>query len=202
MAMTQAADSNGSASTIQDGALIARMLARDERAWRCFVLQYRGLILYAIRRVLAPFATLSLDAEDAYAVLMSSLLAHDMRKLRAFDTTRGVRLSTWLTVLARNATLDLLRDARRQNRFQDALERNTQPPASTGVVEHVISREEISRVMTRVHQLSARDQAFFDILYVEGAQPPQVAAQMGISIKTVYSKCHKVRGKLQLALEP
>ena len=54
----------------------------------------------------------------------------------------------------------------------------------------------------------SKDRRFVELYYGHGLQPEEVAAAMGISVKTVYSKKNKLRCKLlaiaesERALEP
>ena len=47
---------------------------------------------------------------------------------------------------------------------------------------------------------SAKDRDFIQLYYVDGLTPEEVAAEMEISIKTVYSKKHKIRCRLATTL--
>jgi RNA polymerase sigma-70 factor, ECF subfamily len=187
-------------TTATDGELVSRMLENDGRAWRTFVVRYRPLISFNIRAVLAPFRVHPIDPDDAYAAVMSSLLAHDMSKLRVYDESRGTKLSSWISMLTRHATWDLLREARRLRRLHEALAYSASPRAACDPLEQLMSRECVALLDAARADLSARDQTFFELAYVECAQPARIASEMGISIKTVYTKNHKVRGKLQLSL--
>jgi RNA polymerase sigma-70 factor (ECF subfamily) len=47
---------------------------------------------------------------------------------------------------------------------------------------------------------SDKDREFIALYYGEGLGPEQVAERMEISIKTVYSKKHKIRSRLEALL--
>ena len=49
---------------------------------------------------------------------------------------------------------------------------------------------------------SCKDRDFVRLYFMDGLSPEEIAAQMEISVKTVYSKKHKIRCRLQKALEP
>ena len=46
------------------------------------------------------------------------------------------------------------------------------------------------------------DQTFVRLYYMDGLSPEEVAEEMQISVKTVYSKKHKIRSRLEHALSP
>ncbi|MEM1418482.1 MAG: sigma-70 family RNA polymerase sigma factor, partial [Myxococcota bacterium] len=51
-----------------------------------------------------------------------------------------------------------------------------------------------------LQSFSAKDRAFVRLYYVDGMSPEEVAAEMNVSVKTVYSKKHKIRCRLERAL--
>jgi RNA polymerase sigma-70 factor (ECF subfamily) len=178
------------------------MLAGQERAWRVFVARYRRLILSTARTLLVRFnGEPRIEAEDVYAALLGSLVANDMAKLRGFDVTRGSKISTWLVTVTRNATWDHLRQARRTSALSLALKTNGTPTLShCDALSTLAAREQCLQVMELINALPPRDREFFDLFYVDCASPEEIAAQMSISVKTVYTKNHKVRTKLEPAL--
>ena len=50
-------------------------------------------------------------------------------------------------------------------------------------------------------KLSAKDQAFVRLYFGEGMAPEKIATELGISVKTVYSKKHKIGAKLEALLK-
>jgi RNA polymerase sigma-70 factor (ECF subfamily) len=50
-------------------------------------------------------------------------------------------------------------------------------------------------------KLSSKDQMFIRLYFGEGLAPEKIAAEMGISVKTVYSKKHKIGAKLEALLK-
>jgi RNA polymerase sigma-70 factor, ECF subfamily len=52
-----------------------------------------------------------------------------------------------------------------------------------------------------MNDLSARDREFMQLYFGLGLEPQQVASKMGISIKTVYTKRHKIQARLESLLE-
>ena len=49
---------------------------------------------------------------------------------------------------------------------------------------------------------SEKDQTFVRLYYMDGLTPEEVAEEMQISVKTVYSKKHKIRSRLEQVLSP
>jgi RNA polymerase sigma-70 factor (ECF subfamily) len=178
------------------------MLVNDDRAWRWFTRRYERLLFAAIHKVLAPFSRgpRPVEPEEVYAALMSSLVDRDMFKLRAFEFERGHKLSTWLVMLATHAAWDHVRASSRHRLLLSEIGRGEPPHSDLDALGVLNARESFCRLVRVCAALRPRDKQFFDLLYVRCASPEEIAAEMGISVKTVYTKKHKVLARLESAL--
>jgi RNA polymerase sigma-70 factor (ECF subfamily) len=178
--------------------LLQHLLAHDKHAWREFVRRYKPLILSVIRTVTRRFsgALGSTDCEEIYASLLCSLFSRDMHCLRAFDTRRGVRLSTWVGLLARNAVWDYLRAQSRRGQIDEHFDVDVVQGDGPAPDLALHGKELWGRMVATLAALSERDQRFVQLYYVERLDPIQVSRQMNISVKTVYSKKNKLRATL------
>jgi RNA polymerase sigma-70 factor, ECF subfamily len=185
-----------------DRELIQRMLANDCPAWRVFAQRHDGLIYAAIDRVLRAFPNYRgpAEREDIRATLLSSLLAREMHKLRVFEFDRGVRLSSWIGLLATNAARDYVRAASRRPTAtlakMEALE-----DCGASPLANLLTKEAADRVLATLDRLSPRDRQLVHLLLLQEQPPEQVAAAMNISVKTVYTKKHKLVQRLTEVLE-
>ena len=66
--------------------------------------------------------------------------------------------------------------------------------------EQSLNRERAAHVTRLMDSLSDKDKLFFKLYFADGLSPETVAERMGISIKTVYSKKHKITAKLEALL--
>jgi RNA polymerase sigma-70 factor (ECF subfamily) len=182
--------------------LLTRMLLRDGRAWREFHLRYDRLIYRAIHKVTQRFSAVlgSADVDEIYAMLLCSLNARDMHKLRTFEPERGHRLSTWIGLLATNAAWDYLRSVARQPLRAGALEAEDLSCADPDPFHALAAKEEWTRVRDTLRGFSKKDRIFVELFFMQGRTPEQIAEEMQISVKTVYSKKHKIRCRLESAL--
>jgi RNA polymerase sigma-70 factor (ECF subfamily) len=178
------------------------MLRGEARAWRAFHLRYDRLIYRAIHKVTARFSTVlgSADVEEIHALLMCSLNARDMHKLRSFDPNRGNRLSTWVGLLATNAAWDYLRSVARQPMRGNLMEAEDLSCERPDPFHAAAAKEEWARVGEMLRDFSEKDRTFVDLFFLQGWTPEQIAEEMRISVKTVYSKKHKIRCRLEHAL--
>ncbi len=182
--------------------LLEGMLLRDARAWREFHHRYDRLIYRAIHKVTQRFSSVlgSADVEEIYALLLCSLNGRDLHKLRTFEPERGHRLSTWVGLLARNAAWDYLRSLSRQPQRGSVLEAEDVSCANPDPFHTLAAKEEWLRVSETLRSFSEKDRIFVDLFFLQGRTPEQIAEEMQISVKTVYSKKHKIRCRLENAL--
>lgn len=193
------------APPLEDAALVAAMIAGDERAWRVFHDRHSPTMLEAITGVRNRFAHIisADDVRDIYAELCLQLLGNDKRRLRQFDPTRGTPLRAWLGVLARHAAFDFLRLRRRQPtvRWKDeTLRLEALDSEAPDALNLCCTRERVRIFATLVDELSARDREFVELYFYEGLDPEQTAERLGICVGTVYSKKHKIRARIESLL--
>lgn len=189
-------------SDLTEGELIERLLARDAQGWREFHRRYDRLIHRCIHKVTDRFKRLvgPTELEEIYAQLLLNLTAGDMRRLRAFDPARGNKLGTWIGMLATHAAWDHLRKLRRRpagEALDEAHELATTEPTPLDVVA---ARQRLDQMRGLVAELSARDRELVERLFVRQQDAEVAASEMGISVKTVYSKKHKIRARLRAGL--
>jgi len=161
--------------------------------------QYDRLIYRCIRRVTQGFSSLvrSEDEREVFSNLIVQLLSNDKRKLRSFDPDRGSRLGTWLGLLATNAAYDYLRSVRREVPRAPLSEAEGATYDGSSPFEQV-ERKQRSRMVKRLMgRLSRKDQQFVALYFNRGLSPEAVANAMQISVKTVYSKKHKIQSRLE-----
>ncbi len=187
-----------------DRELLARVLRREERAWNEMVRRYRSLIYRCITKVTgkyAPYAS-NADVDEVFAEVLLALLREDMHKLRMYDPTRGTKLGSWVGIIAVNAAFDYLRSAIRRP-AGERLDPSYDPhePHDRTPLDMLLDKERWSHLNEVLGEFSAKDRQFLDLFYARGLDAEEVAAEMKISLKTVYSKNHKIRTHLRRCIE-
>lgn len=182
--------------------LLELLLADDPHAWRVFNARYSRLIYSCISRVMARFSAVTGgdDVSEVYATLCVQLLANNKRKLRSFEAHRGTKLGSWLGMLAVHATYDHLRAVKRAPVHSPLVEAEALSAEQPSPFEMSLHRERAAHVNRLMNSLSDKDQTFFKLYFADGMTPEKVAERMGISVKTVYSKKHKITAKLEALL--
>ena len=187
-----------------DADLLRRVLRSDTRAWNELVRRFRSLVYRCITKVIGRYDSVlsSADADEVYAEVMVSLVRDDMRKLRLYDSRRGTKLSSWLGMIATNTAYDFLRGTARRpilDRIDGAPDIDSMEASP---LDDILSTERRSHLNTLLAEYSEKDRAFVSLYYAQGLPAEEVAEEMNISIKTVYSKKHKLLARLQNTLAP
>jgi RNA polymerase sigma-70 factor, ECF subfamily len=182
--------------------LLSGMLEDRESAWREFNLRYARLIYRCITRVTSRFAAVvgPDDVREIYAMLCVQLLANDKRKLRSFEPGRGNKLGSWIGMLAIHSAYDYLRGVKREPKRGSMTEAEGLTSELPDPCEAYVMRERARIVAQLLEGFSDKDREFIALYYAEGLDPEQIAVRMGISVKTVYSKKHKIRTRLEALL--
>ena len=184
---------------LPDGPLLERVLGKDQVAWRELMRRFRGLVFRCITKVAGKYdAVLSNeDVNEIFGDMCFNLLRDDMRKLRAYDpdARRQARLVAGaardqhrLRLPAADVAPAAARSARRRARARRRGAVGARRPAREGALglpERAARRLLASATAASSSSTTAR-----------GLLPEEVAAAMGISVKTVYSKKNKLRTKL------
>jgi RNA polymerase sigma-70 factor, ECF subfamily len=186
-----------------DHDLVARLLDDEANAWREFNTLYGSLAWRCINRVTARFQRVvsTDDVKEIYAGFCVQLLANDKAKLRSFSPERGCRLGSWIGLLATHAAYDFLRARRREPRTEEVSEAFALRSGDRDPYELCELRERAAIARGLLHSFSSKDREFMTLYFGEGLEPEAVAEQMGISVKTVYTKKHKIQARLAQLLQ-
>jgi RNA polymerase sigma-70 factor (ECF subfamily) len=193
---------DASGSVASDAALLRAMLEGRRDAWREFHTRYDRLVYRCIARVTTRFARVVSrdDIREIGGTLMVQLCAHDMAKLRGFDASRGRRLSSWIGLLAVNCAYDHLRSIRNEpgrTSLDECEEIGTDAPQPDEILD---MKERMRLVSDILADFSEKDREFVTLYFGEGLAVEQIALRMRISVKTVYSKKHKIQTRIEARL--
>jgi len=184
-----------------DRQLLRHVLGNKETAWVELLRRYRALIYRCITKVTNKHApTLSnADIDEIFADVLMNLLRDDMRKLRMYNPNRGTKLGSWIGMISINSAYDFLRSASRRP-LLDKIDGSPEPNEDTtdrSPLEILIEKERWDHLNEALVDFSDRDRKFVQLYYGQGLDASVVAEHMCISLKTVYSKKHKIRAHLR-----
>jgi RNA polymerase sigma-70 factor (ECF subfamily) len=185
-----------------DAELVRALLSRDPCAWTEFHRRFDRLIYRCIHDVLRPFgARFGMDdAREIRASLLLALHDRDQHRLRVFDVRKGRTLGSWIGKLATHCAIDYARKHGRRTPLDFDEESIELSERSSDPERDLCARERLECVREAVMRLSARDRELLALDIEHGLAPVEIALRMGVSVKTVYSKSHKIREKLRAAL--
>jgi RNA polymerase sigma-70 factor (ECF subfamily) len=125
-----------------------------------------------------------------------------MHKLRLYNPARGTKLGSWIGMISVNAAYDYLRSAGRRPML-DRIDGVVDPheDCDRTPLDELLEKERWSAFNEIMTEFTDKDRTFVDLYFGRGLDADAVAAQMQISLKTVYSKKHKIRAHLVRVLE-
>ena len=157
-----------------DLSLVASVRARDESAMATLYDRYSSLVYAVALRVLGDTGA----AEDTLQEIFLQL----WRKPAAFDSARG-SMGAWLSVIARNRSIDALRKRRPETDIEDvvlSVETNFADNADRG--RAMVKIREVMGTMAAA-QKSALEMAFF-----EGLTHSEIAEKTGEPLGTIKTR--------------
>jgi RNA polymerase sigma-70 factor, ECF subfamily len=179
--------------------LLRCVLRNDARGWAELIRRYRPLIYRCITKVTLKYAPSlgSADLDEIYADVMMQLVRDDMHKLRIYNPARGTKLGSWIGMISVNAAYDFLRSAGRRP-LLDKVDGNLDPHEESDrtPLDQLIEKERWDHLNSLLSEFTDKDRTFVELYYQKGLEADEIAAEMQISLKTVYSKKHKIRAHL------
>src|SRR5580693_3283258 len=179
-----------------DRELLRVVLRSEARGWAELVRRYRPLIYRCITKVTLRYSPSlsSADLDEIYADVMMQLVRDDMHKLRIYNPARGTKLGSWIGMISVNSAYDYLRSARRRpllDKVDGAIDPHEEVDRTP--LDQLIEKERWEHLNGLLADLTDKDGTFVELYYQRGMEADEIAAEMQISLKTVYSKKHKIR---------
>ena len=187
-----------------DRELLKCVLRSDARGWAELVRRFRPLIYRCITKVTLKYAPHlgSADLDEIYADVMMQLVRDEMHKLRIYNPARGTKLGSWIGMISVNAAYDFLRSAGRRP-LLDKVDGQLDPheECDRTPLDMLIEKERWGHLNDLLSEFTDKDRTFVELYYQRGMEADEIAVEMQISLKTVYSKKHKIRAHLVRCLE-
>lgn len=136
------------------------------------------------------------DVERFKQRLIEKLLKDDMKMLREFR--QEAEPKTWLQQIANHEVIRVLREEGRSVSFDDAPpEVFIQPPTQE---ENLLHKEREQLMAEVLHTMTPHEQMLIE-LEGQGWKAEEIARELDIGVKTVYSKKSKAKRKLKELVE-
>lgn len=187
-----------------DRELLKHVLRSEGRGWAELVRRFRPLIYRCITKVTLKYAPSlgSADLDEIYADVMMQLVRDDMHKLRIYNPARGTKLGSWIGMISVNAAYDFLRSAGRRpllDKVDGCLDPHEEVDRTP--LDQLIEKERWDHLNSLLSDFTQKDRTFVELYYQKGLEAEEIASEMQISLKTVYSKKHKIRAHLVRVLQ-
>jgi RNA polymerase sigma-70 factor (ECF subfamily) len=187
-----------------DKDLLKFVLRNDARGWAELIRRFKPLIYRCITKVTLKYAPSlgSADLDEIYADVMMQLVRDDMHKLRIYNPARGTKLGSWIGMISVNAAYDFLRGVGRRpvlDKVDGAVD--VHEDCDRTPLDQLIEKERWQHLNSLLSDFTDKDRTFVELYYHKGLEAEEIAAEMQISLKTVYSKKHKIRAHLMRCLE-
>lgn len=183
-----------------DAALVKRALAGDGTARRNLSRRLLGAIQREVSFCLVRFAAVDRrdprqDVLDLVQDVLVSLFERDAKELRRWDPERGRNLESFVRLVARRRVARTL-SQRQGNPWADA---PTDPADlddadSTALSVRLEDRQHLDQLLAAMYsRMSARDHELFDLLFVQGIDPEEVATSMQMTRGAVNAWSYRTR---------
>ena len=164
-------------SSVADAELAQRLMARDETALQEAIRLYGGIVNGMARRVLADPTLAEEVAQDAFLSLW--------RRPGAFDPERG-SLKTFLTSIARNKAIDLVRKEETLKRTKESLFQEVKGADTTVAFQDGVDTR--SEIFAALQQIAAPQREAIVLAYFGGRTYREVADELGTPEGTVKTR--------------
>lgn len=160
-----------------------------ERDLEEIVAKYKGLLHYVIRGILKD----QQDAEDCFSEVCTLI----WKIFDRFDSSKS-SITTWLTVIARNAALNMLKS---QTRRESGLDRSEHSLDSVAIKEtpetKVLKEEELSQLKVAISSLGSLDRDIFYRKYYYLQSTIVMAAELSMTERAVEGRLYRIRKQIK-----
>jgi RNA polymerase sigma-70 factor (ECF subfamily) len=178
-----------------DGALIRRMAAGDEKALGLLYDRWSPLLHSVARRIVA-------DPDDAEEVLEEAFW-QAWRQAGRYEEGRG-GVSTWLTMIVRSRALDRVRSRGRlrEERWENIPEPAAGDVEGAGAAPDAAAEQDEQRrlIAAAVAQLPPEQRETVELAYFRGLSQSEIAAKLGQPLGTVKTRARLALQKLRESL--
>lgn len=165
---------------------IIKTLQRDKDAGVALLLEeYGSMLRYIVRGVLRSDG----DAEEC----LSDICLRVCEKIEQYDSSRG-SFPAWLTAIARNTALNALRRRQESEALPDDL------TDGRTLEDDLLRRERLERLRREIAGLKDGERQLFYRKFYYLQSTAQIAAELGLSERSVEGRIYRLRRKLQRRL--
>lgn len=171
---------------MHDRALIDCCLSGEASAWTTLYQRFHNPLLVAIRALLRDTAADYNLVDEIAARVWYAVIRDDGRLLSRFDTSKGCRLSTFLSVIARSEARQYFRSERRRSAREQFASRDEVQGNSSEMLMSATTEEEFLATLT------PSERAYFTTALSPSPESPEPT----YSTENAWQLSHRVKKKL------
>ena len=174
---------------MQEKELIKLIQARDEKGAEELLRSFGPLMRYIVSPIL--------QSEEDREECVNDICMRVWNNIEKFDSARG-SWTGWLTVISRNTAISFHKKAGPSSdtgSLEEGLEDNALEPS-----ELLVQKEQAELLRYALSQLSAFEYDMFYRKYYYRQTAPQIARELGITVKAAERRLDRIREKLRKML--
>jgi RNA polymerase sigma-70 factor (ECF subfamily) len=184
--------------------LLKACINGDKYAWDLFVERYTNLVYHTIQKTLKICSTdfLYQDIEDLHNNIFLSLIEENYKKLRQYKGINKCSVSSWIMVIATNATINFITRRKQHFSLEDSRDDNKSlsdilPAPDKSVIDQIDESERYTLLEELLKELSVNDKLFLQYYYVDEISPEEIAGILNVTVSAIYSKKSRIIEKLR-----
>lgn len=183
-------------TTERDTALLSRIALKDASAFAELHRHYTPLLIHAVKRVLDDYEDTRDIVQDVFVTLW--------QKAHLYEPSKGKPI-TWLTTLARNRAIDLIRARQRRsslnNRFEEEQAVVSDDIDTHSADEALVRSERAQMVRKAMRRLSPSQREAIEQAFLSGQARKDMASASGEPIGTIKARVRRGLKALGTILE-
>ncbi len=166
--------------------IIQLLRNQDDQGLDLFMERYSGLIYYILGGILQDLEEIEECINDIYMKIWKSIDSYSIEK---------GKFTSWITVISRNTALNYLK--KKQNQHEEIRDEFTSQYSTEDIV---LKYERSDEIKEAISSLAPDEQHIFYRKYYYLQKTNQIAAELGLTERSVEGRLYRIRKKLQKKL--
>ena len=166
--------------------IIELIKSENNEGMQLLISNYSGLIYYIVSNIVKGQEDIEECMNDIYMKIWKSIDSYSSMK---------AKFTTWITAISRNSAIDYAK--RTKGIHEEIREEFIDKDATEG---QVVKRENMDILKKAISSLSSEEQHIFYRKYYYLQKTSQLAAELGLTERSIEGKLYRIRKKLQKRL--
>ncbi len=166
--------------------IIELIKSQNDEGLKLLVENYSGLIYYIVKNIVEDQENIEECMNDIYMKIWKSINSYSKEKSK---------FTTWITAISRNTAIDYYKQ--KQGIYEELREDFVDKYSTE---DEVLKRENSDLLKEAINTLSSEEQQIFYRKYYFLQKTSQIAAELGLTERSVEGKLYRMRKKLQKKL--